>query len=134
MEPGDQSPNPNLAKEIQEAEPNDRVAEELGQENMGINSLENLIVDQPTVLQKDPPVEMANSQESSTLESNDDEDFQPVLRKRNRGKATTPICSLPKTINTRLAYKTNMLKDGMDKTILKDKGSGGVPISSSSKV
>lgn len=84
----------------------------------------------------------ANSLESTTQEG-DDEDFQPVIRRRNKGKTTTPCSSLPNVINTRQAYKAsltkfaplgNMSKVEMDKPNMKDKGSGGAPQSSSSKV
>lgn len=96
-----------------------------------------------TRLEKVTGLEPSSSSLESSTQEGDDEDFEPIVRKRNKGKITTPNCSLPNVINTRQAYKAglakftpvrNMSKAEMDKISLKDKGSGGEPQSSSNKV
>lgn len=69
-----------------------------------------------TSLGEPPPEHGANSSTSvdsmapSTRlsQEGEEEGFQPISRKRNKGKSTAFQCSLPKVINTRQAYKTDL--------------------------
>lgn len=73
----------------------------------------------------------------------DNDGFQTVTRKKNKGKTIDShqtVCSLPNVINTRQAYKIglskfvsirNVSKVVLQKAKLRDKGNGGAPQSSS---
>lgn len=74
----------------------------------------------------------------------DEEGFQTVLRKKNKGKHTTPIqeTSLPIALNTRQSLRAglskfvpirNVNKSVLDKSKLREKGVGGAPQSSSTQ-
>lgn len=85
----------------------------------------------------------SGSQLQLTDNESEDQDYQPVLRKSGRGKATMEqqkVCSLPSTNNPTNAYKPGLfsnasikssLRSLVSKTKFKETGSGGVPQSSS---
>lgn len=93
--------------------------------------------------QVDTLIALDDTQSSSVSKEDEEEGYQSVTRRRNKGKSTAPhqtVCSLPNVINTRQSFRAglskfapvrNISKDILDKDKLINKGNGGVHLNSS---